>query len=101
MFSFKKLTTVLTIATAAVLVASASFADSGAPAAKSQCEQCKPTTMTKTVTNDKGRVIGTKTVTAMNCSGCMDAVQSFLNRGKFEHTCSICGDTAKVACADH
>lgn len=98
MFSFK-MTSALMIA--ALFASSVAFGDSATPAAGPQCDQCKPTTVTKNVTNDKGRVIGTKTVTEMNCPGCMDPIQSLLNRGKFEHTCSTCGDKAKEVCANH
>jgi hypothetical protein len=100
MFHFKKMPAVLMIA-AAVIASSAVFADSAAPGAKPQCDACKPVAVTKPVTNGKGLVIGHKTVTEMNCPGCMDAIQSLLNRGKFEHTCSMCGEQAKETCANH
>jgi hypothetical protein len=34
------------------------------------------------------------------CPDCMDAVQSFLNKGKFQHTCKTCGDTMEI-CKAH
>ena len=34
------------------------------------------------------------------CPDCMDAVTSFFNAGKFQHTCKTCGDTMEV-CEAH
>jgi hypothetical protein len=101
MLSFRSVTVASTMAAAAVLLVSAAFADTATPAPKSQCAQCQPTPVTVRVTDLKGRPLGTKTVTKMNCPGCMDPVTSLLNRGKFEHTCSLCGDNAKEICATH
>lgn len=57
------------------------------------CTMCQVTWVKTPVMNDKKRVIGYKWGKKDVCSSCMDAVTSFINTGKFEHTCKMCGDT--------
>ena len=93
MLSFK--TTIFALAIGTVtMFAGTTFGDTPAT---SGCEMCKPTAVKVSVTNDKGRLIGEKTVTKMNCPECSDAITTLLNTGKFEHSCSMPG-VSKDAC---
>ena len=100
MFSIKPTVIALALGAATLLAVGATFGDTPATPAKSACEMCKPTTVTVPVKTDKGRTIGEKTVTKMNCPECMDPITSLLNTGKFEHTCTMPGMT-KEACQSH
>lgn len=97
MVSIKTAIATLAIAAASFFSAGSTLAETAAPAA---CEKCKPVPVKVPVVTDKGRVIGETVVIKMNCPGCTDPITTFLNTGKFEHACSICGDK-KQPCATH
>jgi hypothetical protein len=46
--------------------------------------------------NSKGHIVGYHSVKKDVCPDCMDAVTSFINTGKLEHTCKTCGDSMTV-----
>jgi hypothetical protein len=50
--------------------------------------------------NDKGQIKTYAWGKKDTCPDCRDAVQSFVNTGKFEHTCKTCGDAMNV-CTTH
>ena len=63
------------------------------------CTKCQVTWVKVYQANGK-RITGYTWGKRDICPDCMDAVTSFLNTGKFEHTCKTCGDTMEV-CEAH
>lgn len=96
MFSIKTTVMAAALGAATLLAVGVTFGDTPA---KSECDMCKPTTVKVPVDNGKGRIVGEKTVTKMNCPSCMDPITSLLNKGKFEHTCDMASDAK--ACEKH
>ena len=64
------------------------------------CSKCQVTWVQSPELSQKGRIIGYKTVKKDTCPDCMDAVTSFFNTGKLQHTCKTCGDTLEI-CEAH
>lgn len=64
------------------------------------CTKCQVTWVKVPQSNDKGRIVGYNWSKRDACPDCMDAVQSFLNEGKFQHNCRTCGDTMEI-CQAH
>ncbi|MGE5609433.1 MAG: hypothetical protein ACM359_09275 [Bacillota bacterium] len=64
------------------------------------CTKCQVTWVKIPETNQKGRIVGYTWGKRDVCPDCMDAVQSFFNTGKFQHTCKTCGDALQI-CESH
>jgi hypothetical protein len=64
------------------------------------CNQCR-VTWAKVPYTDRGRVVGYTTRKSMECPECRSVAENFFQRGKFEHTCSICGPNAMEVCKTH
>lgn len=64
------------------------------------CTKCQVTWVKIPETNGKGRVVGYSWGQRDTCPDCMDAVQSFFNTGKFQHTCKTCGNSMEI-CQAH
>lgn len=60
------------------------------------CTKCQVTWVKVPTNNGKGRIVGYTWAKRDVCPDCMDAVSSFLNKGKFQHTCKTCGDTMEI-----
>ena len=63
------------------------------------CSKCQ-TTWVKIPRTEKGRVVGYTSRNQMVCPDCKDAVASFFDTGKFQHTCKTCGDSMEL-CEGH
>jgi len=64
------------------------------------CTKCQVTWVKVPTNNGKGRIVGYTWAKRDTCPDCMDAVTSFFNSGKFQHTCRTCGDTMEI-CEAH
>lgn len=106
MFAFSKVVLAgLTLGTGMLLAGCA--ADNKAPqstlVASTQgvtCTKCQVTWVKVPTDAGKGRIVGYTSRKQDVCPDCMDAVQSFLNNGKFQHTCRTCGDSMEI-CQAH
>jgi hypothetical protein len=63
------------------------------------CSKCQ-TTWVKIPNREKGRIVSYSTRKQMVCPDCKDAVASFFDSGKFQHTCKTCGDSMEL-CEGH
>ncbi|MCG3147739.1 MAG: hypothetical protein PCFJNLEI_01180 [Verrucomicrobiae bacterium] len=58
-----------------------------------RCEKCKVTWVKVPQYRGKAGIVGYSTIKTMECPDCRNAVLSFFETGKFQHTCKTCGDT--------
>lgn len=63
------------------------------------CDKCK-VTYVRVPDTAKGRVVGYTTRKEMECPDCKSAAANFFSTGKFQHTCTTCGDSMSV-CEAH
>ena len=65
------------------------------------CTKCQVTWVKVPASNQKGRIISYRWTKKDVCPDCMDAVQSFFNIGKLQHTCNTCGADTMQICETH
>ena len=59
------------------------------------CTKCE-TTWVQVPTSNGKRVTGYTWAKKDTCPECMDAVTTFFNTGKLQHSCKTCGDTLEI-----
>ena len=78
----------------------ASTASAAAPDKALTCTKCEVTWVKVPTDGGKGRVVGYTSKKTMVCPDCKDAVSNFFATGKFQHTCTTCGDSMEM-CETH
>ena len=65
-----------------------------------RCPKCQVTWVKVPRRAGKAGIVGYSTLKTMECPDCRNAVLSFFETGKFQHTCKTCGDNLEI-CKAH
>ncbi|MCG3148243.1 MAG: hypothetical protein PCFJNLEI_01686 [Verrucomicrobiae bacterium] len=65
-----------------------------------RCPKCEVTWVKVPRRAGKAGIVGYSSIKKMECPDCRNAVLSYFETGKFQHTCKTCGDNLEI-CKAH